>query len=119
VLRAELINGVVYVNSRREVGNGVEHGMPPISNGGHGREQQMLGIFIGHYELGTPGVESSSPTTVQAPLDDLRPEPDLLLRTLPEFGGATTNDNRGYLVGAPELVVEVAKTSADRDLGPK
>ena len=43
----------------------------------------------------------------------------MLLRILPEYGGTTSHDTKGYLVGAPELVVEVSKTSVDRDLGPK
>jgi Uma2 family endonuclease len=41
-----------------------------------------------------------------------------VLRIRPEFGGQTSNV-RGYIRGAPELVVEIAKASRYVDLGPK
>jgi Uma2 family endonuclease len=46
------------------------------------------------------------------------PQPDGLLRILPEYGGRTWNEG-GYVRGAPELVVEVAKATRYVDLGPK
>ena len=46
------------------------------------------------------------------------PQPDGLLRILPEYGGRTWNEG-GYVHGAPELVVEVAKATRYVDLGPK
>jgi Uma2 family endonuclease len=50
--------------------------------------------------------------------DDDEPQPDLSLRVLPEFGGQTrTEDN--LIVGAPELMVEVAHSSRAIDLHGK
>ena len=46
------------------------------------------------------------------------PQPDVMLRILPEFGGQTRIE-RGLVCGAPELVVEVAKATRYVDLGPK
>ena len=36
-----------------------------------------------------------------------------------ELGGQVTIDERGYIRGAPELVVEIARSSRAFDLGPK
>jgi Uma2 family endonuclease len=41
------------------------------------------------------------------------------MRILPECGGQTTIDKAGFLVGAPELVAEVAASSASYDLHDK
>ena len=46
------------------------------------------------------------------------PQPDGLLRILPEYGGRTWKEG-GFLHGAPELVVVVAKATRYIDLGPK
>ena len=45
-------------------------------------------------------------------------QPDALLRILPEYNGQT-RDDRGFVRGAPELVLEVAQTTRFVDLGPK
>jgi Uma2 family endonuclease len=46
------------------------------------------------------------------------PQPDALLRVLPECGGRS-HDEEGYIHGTPELVVEVSKATRYVDLGPK
>jgi Uma2 family endonuclease len=46
------------------------------------------------------------------------PQPDAILRILPEHGGQTRNEE-SYVVGAPELVLEVAQSTRYVDLGPK
>jgi Uma2 family endonuclease len=52
-------------------------------------------------------------------LDDLgEPQPDLQLRILPDYGGQS-RDEEEYVGGAPELIVEVARSSRYVDLGPK
>ncbi len=119
VARAELLNGVVYVNARVNPDDPPGGEMPPISSGGHGVPHIRLGMVLAVYEAHTPGVEASNPTTIQPPGDDTRPEPDALLRILPECGGATTRDANDYLVGAPELIVEVSRATAGHDLGPR
>ena len=46
-------------------------------------------------------------------------QPDALLRRLPEHGGLSRVNEDGYLAGPPELIVEVAASSASIDLRDK
>jgi Uma2 family endonuclease len=46
------------------------------------------------------------------------PQPDVLLRVLPEYGGRTKTDRR-FVDGVPELLVEVSHATRYTDLGPK
>ena len=46
------------------------------------------------------------------------PQPDIALRILPEYGGQSRVEGN-YAAGAPELIVEVAASSRDRDPGVK
>ncbi|WP_218575250.1 Uma2 family endonuclease [Limnoglobus roseus] len=118
--RAELINGVVHVNRWIEVGrDGKERIMPPISGGGHGGPQADMTFLLSMYSIYTPGVRASAPTTLVLSPTESVPEPDVLLRVLPESGGSCTLGTDDYLHGAPELIVEISKTSAGRDLGRK
>jgi Uma2 family endonuclease len=48
---------------------------------------------------------------------DNEPQPDVLLRF--EVGGTSTLSDEGYIEGAPELVAEIATSSAAIDLGAK
>jgi len=101
--RAELIDGVVYMPS-------------PVGHA-HGRAQVPVIMWLGHYAENTPGVEVlANATTILGWKSE--PEPDGLLRVLPECGGRTWNEG-GFVYGAPELVVEVAKATRYVDLGPK
>ncbi len=101
--KAELIDGVVYVPSPA----GLQHGdalIPVI-------------VWLSFYAENTPGVQVlDNATTILGPKSE--PQPDVLLRVRPEWGGHTWNED-GYLHGAPELVVEVAKATRYVDLGPK
>lgn len=47
------------------------------------------------------------------------PQPDAHLRIQEEYGGRSHLDENGYLVGGPELVAEVAASSASHDLSDK
>jgi Uma2 family endonuclease len=101
--RAELIGGVVS--------------MPSPASYDHGASVIPLVVWVDYYAERTPGVEALDNTTV---ILDWRnePQPDLMLRILPEHGGRTRNEG-GYVVGVPELVIEVARSSRYVDLGPK
>jgi Uma2 family endonuclease len=101
--RAELIGGVVY--------------MPSPVGRHHGRVSAHVATWLNLYRSRTPGVEVCNNTSTA--LDDLgEPQPDALLRIAPECGGQT--HNAGNLIGgAPELVIEVADTSRNIDLGSK
>lgn len=118
--RAELLRGVVYL--RRWVisnGNGERHVMPPISSGHHSEPSGEVYWFLRNYALFTTGVRAGTPVTVKfdSPVDSS--EPDSLLRILPEYGGACAVGADDYVHGPPELIAEIANTSAATDLGVK
>lgn len=101
--RAELIGGVVY--------------MPSPLKRPHGRAHAQVICWIGDYEVATPGVESlDSATHFLGPENE--PQPDVCLRILPEYGGQTSEKDE-YIVGAPELIVEIASSSESIDLHAK
>ncbi len=103
-VRAELIEGVAYVSS-------------PVS-ADHG-EPHMTAIFwLGTYRLGTPGVKGGIDTTIRLDLDN-RPQPDGHLRILAEYGGRARISEDRYLVGAPDLVIEIARSTVSYDLHDK
>jgi hypothetical protein len=101
--RAELIGGVVY--------------MPSPLTLEHGKLDSTVIYWLMHYQRATPGVEAPSNASVFLD-DEGEPQPDVLLRILPECGGQSRNEGK-YLGGAPELTTEVAVTSRKTDLGPK
>jgi Uma2 family endonuclease len=103
--KAELIEGVVYVPS-------------PVRHRYHGEPHSSLigSLFV--YRAGTPGVAVSDNSTVNLDLDNA-PQPDCLLFIQPEHGGRVTIDENGYIEGAPDLVAEVASSSASYDLHDK
>jgi len=105
VKKAELIDGVVYMPS-------------PVKHAQHGRPHfHILGWLFTYASL-TPGIDGGDNSTLRLDLDN-EPQPDGFLRLLPEHGGQTVIDADGYLVGGPELIVEVAATSASYDLNQK
>jgi Uma2 family endonuclease len=100
---AELIGGVVYMASPL----GFEHGY----------RDGDISYWLRHYSRFTKGlVVVNNATTI---FDDYgEPQPDCQLLIRERLGGQTRIED-GYIVGAPELVVEVAKTTRNVDLGPK
>jgi Uma2 family endonuclease len=105
VRKAELINGIVYMAS-------------PVRLDRHGEPDNLIQTWLGNYCIATPGVKAAANATARLGPDDV-PQPDALLRILPECGGQARLDAKGYLLGAPELVVEVAASSASLDAGDK
>lgn len=103
--KAELIEGVVYMPS-------------PVRHRFHGRPHIHLANWLGHYEANTPGVEASDNSTVRLDLDN-EPQPDALLFIDPACGGQARIDADDYIAGAPELVAEIASSSASYDLHAK
>jgi Uma2 family endonuclease len=101
--RAELIDGVVY--------------MPSPVGLEHGEAQVPMIMWLGYYAANTPGVSAMDNATAVLGWKS-EPQPDGLLRILPSCGGRTW-DEAGFVHGAPELVVEVAKATRFVDLGPK
>ena len=88
----------------------------PVRDDVHGGPHAKLMIWLGLYVLDTPGVGLSDNATVRLDLDN-EPQPDALLRI--EAGGQTRLDDDGYIEGSPELVAEVAASSASYDLHDK
>jgi Uma2 family endonuclease len=105
VRRAELVEGVVYVSS-------------PVRARQHGRPHAVAAAWLGAYWVSTPGVDLQIDATVRLD-DDNEPQPDALLRIEPAMGGQSTIDKDDYITGAPELVVEIAASSAAYDLNAK
>jgi len=103
--KAELVEGVVYLPS-------------PVRASSHGRPHSYLMGWLATYVAATPGVESADNATVRL---DARNElqPDALLRIEAACGGQSRINAEDYIEGAPELVVEVAASSAAYDLHDK
>jgi len=102
--RAELVGGVVYMPS-------------PLSQD-HGKEDRNVGGWLFCYQMYTPGVDGEDNATVKLDRKG-EPQPDCQLRIPKELGGQTYVDDEGYIAGAPELVVEIARSSRHYDLNAK
>jgi Uma2 family endonuclease len=100
----ELIEGTVYMASQ-------------VSNT-HGSPHTMVVTWLGTYWAMTPGVSSSTEGTVRLDVDN-EPQPDVFLWVLPSHGGQARVDDDDFISGAPELIVEVAASSASYDLHDK
>ncbi|PPT10122.1 Protein of unknown function DUF820 [Geitlerinema sp. FC II] len=100
--KAELIEGVVYVGS-------------PVTSD-HGCPHAWVMGWLTVYRAFTPEVEVFDNTTVRLDADN-EPQPDALLR-FTTSGRSRVSKNR-YIEGTPELIVEIAVSSASYDLHDK
>jgi Uma2 family endonuclease len=105
VRKAELIEGIVYVASPGRITN-------------HGRPHSQIMAWVTAYWVATPGVDMGDNSTVRLDIEN-EPQPDVLLRLEPKDGGQSTVGEDGYVEGAPELVIEIAASSASYDLSDK
>jgi Uma2 family endonuclease len=104
-VKAELIEGVVYVAS-------------PVRYASHGEPHLHIATWLGVYCASTPGSSVADNPTVR--LDSFNEvQPDALLRLKPEVGGRSHITIDDYIEGPPELVIEVAASSAAYDLREK
>jgi Uma2 family endonuclease len=103
--KAELIEGVVYVAS-------------PVRIKRHGEPHGDMITWLGLYKVATPGIMLGDNPTVRLDLDN-EPQPDGLLRIEEAKGGQSRISEDDYIEGAPELVVEIASSSASYDLHDK
>jgi len=103
--KAELIEGVVYMPS-------------PVSLDRHGRPHFDLITWLGFYKVATPGVIGADNATTRLDLDN-EPQPDAVLFIDPAKGGQARISRDDYIEDAPELVAEVASSSASYDLNDK
>lgn len=105
IRKAELIEGVVYVAS-------------PARAISHGGPQSAIHVLLGTYAAFTPGILPLDNATVRLDLDnELQPDAALLIRS--GCGGQSRISDDDYVEGAPELVVEIAASSASHDLHDK
>jgi len=100
--KAELIEGVVSMGSP----------VRTIHSQSHGSIMGWLWV----YGVATPGVGCYGNPTVRLDADN-ELQPDAVLRL--EQGGQSRISEDGYLEGSPELVVEIAASSASYDLHEK
>jgi Uma2 family endonuclease len=100
--RAELVQGVVYVPS-------------PARAAFHGDQHAAMTGWLVAYAARHPEYRVTNSATVFLSEDD-ELQPDVCL-FLP--GGRARIDEHGYLQGAPDLVVEIAASSASYDLHDK
>ena len=84
----------------------------------HGRPNRWVSGLLAKYEASTPGVSGSDNASVRMDLDNM-PQPDCLLFIEPPHSRTITISDDDYLEGAPELIVEIASSSASYDLGVK
>jgi Uma2 family endonuclease len=102
--RAELIGGVVL--------------MPSPMRRDHGVTSRDVSGWLSQYQRFTRGVLGAD--NVTAILGDFgEPQPDCILFLPKALGGSSRVDRDGYLNGPPELVVEIARSSRQIDLGDK
>ena len=99
---AELIEGIVYMPAALRFRN---HGQPHAN---------LIG-WLWFYKIATPKVELGDNVTVRLDLDNA-PQPDAILMI---DGGQASISSDDYVEGAPELVVEIAASSAAYDLYDK
>src|SRR2546428_2124451 len=92
--------------------------MPPAVSAAHGKPDNFIQTWLGTYAGMTPGVECFTNTTVLLGPRNT-PQPDACLCLKAGRGGQTRFNEKKYLVGAPELIAEIAATSASLDLGDK
>lgn len=105
IKKAELIEGIVYVAS-------------PLRHEQHGKPHSRVMTWLGVYQAMTPGVDLSDAPTVRLDLDN-EPQPDAVLFIEANAGGQTRISPDGYIEGPPELIVEIAASSAAIDTGSK
>lgn len=103
VKKAELIEGMVYMPS-------------PLRIESHGEPHAYIMGWLVLYTASTPGVGVADNSTVRLDGDN-EPQPDALLRI--KQGGNSVISEDGYVEGAPELIVEIAASSASYDLHEK
>jgi hypothetical protein len=103
--KAELIEGVVHMPS-------------PVAFGHHSNPHFNLITWLGQYCTFTPGVMGGDNGTLRLDVENDH-QPDAFLLVHPSHGGRARISPDDYVEGGPELVAEVAASSAAHDLNVK
>lgn len=104
IKKAELIEGVVYVAS-------------PVRVKQHGEPHSRIVTWLGVYLASTPGLRMADNSTYRLD-EETEPQPDVSM-WIDKPSARAQVDEDDYLIGAPELLVEVAASIASIDLGAK
>jgi Uma2 family endonuclease len=104
IKKADLVDGVVYIPM-------------PARFEQHDKPQGMMVMWLQVYAAGAAGVEAGVQATILlSETSEVQPDALLFRRDPP---GNTRMTERGYIEGAPELIVEIAASSASYDLHAK
>lgn len=103
--KAELIEGIVYMPAALRFKS-------------HGQPHAWITGWLVAYQAATPGIALGVEPTVRLDNDN-EPQPDAVLLINPEAGGQARLSEDDYIEGAPELIVEIAASSAAIDLHAK
>jgi hypothetical protein len=101
---AELIDGIVYLNS------GVR--------AAHASASADVAGWLGSYRAATPGVMGVIHATLRLDTTN-EPQPDATLYVDVDRSTRVRLGADGYLEGVPEFIAEVSASSVSKDLGPK
>jgi Uma2 family endonuclease len=100
--KAELIEGIVYMAS-------------PLRIRSHAQPHSQIMTWLGLYQSSIPTLMMGIEPTVRLDLDN-EFQPDAVM-FIPGRGASITDDD--YIVGAPELVIEIAASTVSIDLHEK
>jgi Uma2 family endonuclease len=103
--KAELVEGVVYMAAALRFRS-------------HGQPHSHITGWLWTYQVATPGLALGIEPTVRLDLDN-EPQPDAVLLIEEQCGGRSRLSDDDYVEGPPELVAEIAASSASIDLGDK
>jgi len=103
--KVQLIEGIVYMAS-------------PLRFSAYGQPHFKINTWLGVYAAATPGVKGADNTTTRLDKNN-EPQPDAMLFIESSLGGQIKISEDDYIECAPELIVEVAVSSAAYDLHDK
>lgn len=84
----------------------------------HAEPHSKLVIWLGNYQIATPGIMVGIEPTILLDQDN-EPQPDGVLFIEPDRGDNADSPPMTIIAGAPELIAEVAASSAAYDLHDK
>ena len=105
IKKAELIEGIVHIPS-------------PIHHKGHSQPHAHIITLLGTYCAATPGTDLGDNASVRLDFEN-EVQPDVLLRLETAKGGNSRISEDDYLEVPPELIVEIAASSAAYDMHSK
>ena len=90
----------------------------PVRADAHAKPDGLIQLWLGTYALRRPELEVYPNATLVLDSENAV-QPDGILCSAPVEGGRVWLNDKGYLCGAPEIVCEIAASSASIDLHSK